>query len=95
MSIVGPRPEVAEYVALWSEDDRKVILSVRPGITDPATLELRREEELLADQADPEAFYRRVLLPKKTRLYREYVESRTFTGDLVVILRTLASVVRR
>ena len=49
MSIVGPRPEVAKYVAMWSDEDRRIILSVRPGITDPATLQLRREEELLAD----------------------------------------------
>lgn len=94
MSIVGPRPEVAKYVAMWSEHDRRVVLSVRPGITDPATLQLRREEEILAAQPDPEGYYRDVLLPEKVRLYREYVQTRSFSKDLSLILRTLASVVR-
>ncbi len=95
MSIVGPRPEVQEYVDLWSEEDRRIILSVRPGITDPATLVLRREEEVLAAQPDPEQYYRDVLLPEKTRVYRYYVLHRTFTGDLGLIVKTLASIAVR
>lgn len=94
MSIVGPRPEVPRYAALWSEEDRRVILSVRPGMTDPATLLLRREEEILAEQPDPECFYLRELLPLKTRLYRNYVESRSFRADLALIARTIARVIR-
>ena len=89
MSLVGPRPEVAKYVDIWSEEDRRMILSVRPGITDPATLDLQREELLLAEQSDPEAFYRDVLVPQKTRRYREYLESRTFLRDFQVVLLTL------
>lgn len=89
MSLVGPRPEVAKYVDIWSEEDRRMILSVRPGITDPATLDLQREELLLAEQFDPEAFYRDVLVPQKTRRYREYLESRTFLRDFQVVLLTL------
>lgn len=89
MSIVGPRPEVAEYVALWSEEDRAIILSVLPGITDPATLELRREQDLLARRLDPEAFYLEELLPYKAKLYREYVESRSIGGDLLLIVKTI------
>jgi len=80
---------------MWSEDNRKVILSVRPGITDPATLHLRREEEILAEQSDPETFYQQELLPQKTRLYREYVESRSFGTDLVLIFRTITRVIAR
>lgn len=95
MSIVGPRPEVPEYVALWHEDDRRVILSVRPGITDPATLELRREEDLLASQPDPERYYREVLLPRKTRIYRDYVVNQSLRGDVGLILRTLVAIARR
>lgn len=95
MSIVGPRPEVAKYVAMWSEEDRQIILSVRPGITDPATLRLRHEEEILAEQTDPEAFYQQELLPRKTRLYRRYVESQSLVTDLGLILRTIASVIIR
>lgn len=94
MSLVGPRPELAEYVALWSDDDRKAILSVRPGITDPATLQLRREEELLAMQPNPEAFYEHVLLPRKVLIYRNYVEHQSFGMDLKLILLTIVSVVR-
>ena len=95
MSIVGPRPEVAKYVALWAQDEREVILLVRPGITDPVTLKLRREEELLAQQSDPEGYYRTVLLPNKARMYAEYVESQSFVGDLGVVARTLAELIRR
>lgn len=53
-SIVGPRPEVREYVNLWADEDRQDTLPVLPGITAPATLQLRREEEILAAQLDPE-----------------------------------------
>lgn len=95
MSIVGPRPEVPEYVNLWADDDRLVILSVRPGITDPATLQLRREEEMLAAQPDPELYYRQVLLPEKTRIYCDYVHTQSLGRDLGLILRTLASIVTR
>lgn len=92
MALVGPRPEVARYVALWAEADRQAILSVRPGITDPAAIHLRREEELLAAQDDPERYYRTTLLPQKVAMYRDYVESRTFLGDLRILLQTVASV---
>jgi lipopolysaccharide/colanic/teichoic acid biosynthesis glycosyltransferase len=95
MSIVGPRPEVAKYVAMWPEEDREIILTVRPGITDPATLQLRNEELVLAGQSDPEAYYRDVLLPEKVRLYRRYVETRTFAGDIRLILKTVAAVVAK
>ena len=57
MSLVGPRPEVPEYVALWSEDRRAIILSVRPGITDPATVVLRNEAAILGAATDPERVY--------------------------------------
>ena len=95
MSIVGPRPEVAEYVSLWSAEDRRIVLSVRPGITDPATLLLRHEERLLADQPNPETYYRETLIPQKVRLYRHYVESRSFATDLGLIIRTIASTIGR
>lgn len=94
MSIVGPRPEVPEYVDLWPEDERQVILTVRPGITDPATVWLRHEEQILAEQSDPEQFYRETLLPQKARDYRAYVESRNNLGDFAIIARTLRAVIR-
>lgn len=95
LSLVGPRPEVPSYVALWLPEDREVILSVRPGITDPASTKYRREEELLATQPDPEEYYRQVILPDKIRMYREYVNRTSMATDLRVLADTAHSVVSR
>lgn len=92
MSLVGPRPEVPKYVALWPAEDREVILSVRPGLTDPATKKYRREERLLASQSNPETYYREVVLPDKVRMYREYVENRSGMTDLRLLAGTLLTV---
>lgn len=94
MALVGPRPEVRRYVDLWTDEQRRVILSVRPGITDPMTVQLRREEELLGAAADPEAYYKSVLLPQKAQAYVRYVRGRTLHGDLLLIAKTVWSVVR-
>lgn len=94
MALAGPRPEVAAYVACWSDEQRTQILSVRPGITDPVTVNLRREEDLLSSVADAEEYYRNVLLPQKASSYVEYVRSRTAWGDVRLMLRTLRAVVR-
>ena len=92
MSLVGPRPEVPAYAALWPAEYRDVILSVRPGITDPASVAFRDEPERLAAVADPEAYYVSVLLPEKARMYAEYVRGQSFLGDLVVLGRTARAV---
>lgn len=92
MSLVGPRPEVPQYVAMWPADARDIILSVRPGITDPASIEFRREAEDLAEAADPEQHYVDVVLPRKVDLYCAYVGSRTLRGDLAILGRTVRSV---
>lgn len=94
MSFVGPRPEVHEYVSVWPLQDRKLVLSVRPGITDPVSILLVREEELLAGQDDPELYYRLELLPKKLRAYRAYVEMQSLSLDARITTRTIAVVVR-
>lgn len=94
MSLVGPRPEVPRYVALWPAAEREVILSVRPGITDPASVRWRNESEELASAPDPEAHYVDVVLPQKAGMYADYVRTRSFWGDLVVLLRTAAAVGR-
>lgn len=94
MSIVGPRPEVPEYVALWDAAARAEILNVRPGITDAAAIQFRDESELLARQDDPEHYYRTVVLPKKVELYRDYVRNASFGRDLKYIAKTLVAVVR-
>lgn len=93
MSLVGPRPEVQEFVDLWDPELRELVLSIRPGITDPMTLSLRREEELLAAATEPETYYRVVLVPQKVKAYAEYVQSRSLRADLGLLIRTLREVV--
>lgn len=89
MSLVGPRPEVRRYAEMFRAD-YELILQARPGITDPASLKFRREELLLATASDPEAKYVSEILPQKIALAKEYVRTRSFAGDLVLILRTVA-----
>lgn len=92
MSLVGPRPEDPRYVEAWPPEMRPEILSVRPGITDPATVLLRNEAEILARSADPERTYVVELLPLKAQAYLSYVRTRTFAGDIKVILATLNAI---
>ena len=92
MSLVGPRPEVPRYVALYPADLRQVVLSVRPGITDLASIEYRDESRLLAEAADPERCYVEQILPAKLALASRYVLTRSFGGDLRLILRTLKAI---
>jgi lipopolysaccharide/colanic/teichoic acid biosynthesis glycosyltransferase len=89
MSLVGPRPEVPRYVATYPPALRDQVLSVRPGITDPASLAFRDESALLAGAADPEREYVEVVLPAKLRLSARYVDEATLGGDLRLIVRTL------
>lgn len=93
MSLVGPRPEVPRYVKL---DDPiwRIVLAVRPGITDPVTLQLRNEEELLARvTTDTEEYYVNELQPAKLRGYLAYLEDRNWRNDLRVLWCTLAAIV--
>jgi lipopolysaccharide/colanic/teichoic acid biosynthesis glycosyltransferase len=94
MSIVGPRPEVPRYVEHYPVAVRRVVLSVRPGITDRASIEYRDENRLLGESADPEQTYLREVLPVKLRYYEDYVRNRSFVGDLRLIIRTAAVVFR-
>ncbi len=91
MSLVGPRPEVAKYVEQFREDYEE-ILTVRPGVTDPASIVYRREAEMLASADDPEAKYLCDILPKKIAMAKDYVRTRSFIGDVILILRTIAHV---
>jgi lipopolysaccharide/colanic/teichoic acid biosynthesis glycosyltransferase len=88
MSLVGPRPEVAKYVDQFRTDYEE-ILSVRPGITDPASIAFRREDEMLAMTATPEEKYVNEILPKKIAMCKEYVQTRTLLGDFILIVRTI------
>ncbi|MEF7614743.1 sugar transferase [Aquincola sp. MAHUQ-54] len=89
MSLVGPRPEVPKYVALYPEALRARVLSVRPGITDPVSLEHRDEGERLARAADPEQEYVQVILPAKLRGAAAYAERATLWTDLCVLVRSV------
>ena len=93
MSLVGPRPEVPRFVQLADPTWQKV-LAVRPGITDPMTLRLRSEAELLAQiEGDTEEYYAKELQPAKLKGYVAYLEDRTWRTDLKVLLQTVAAVV--
>lgn len=88
MSFVGPRPDVVGFADKLTGEDR-IILSVRPGITGPATLKYRKEEELLASQDDPEKYNDKVIFPDKVRLNREYVVNYSFWKDIKYIYQTI------
>lgn len=91
MSIIGPRPEVEKYVRAYSEDF-KVILKIRPGLSDYASIKYRDEETILASQHDPEQYYLQVILPDKLRLARSYVEDVSLLTDARIIMRTIRSI---
>jgi lipopolysaccharide/colanic/teichoic acid biosynthesis glycosyltransferase len=89
MSLVGPRPEVPEYVAFYPDGLREKILSVRPGITDLASLEFRDESAILADSQEPVLQYVEEILPRKLRYYALYVDEQNLWLDAKIIVRTL------
>jgi len=93
MSVVGPRPEVEKYVAKYSNEQRKV-LSVKPGLTDYASLEYVHESELLAQSDDPEHTYIYEIMPDKLRLNLRYINDQSLTTDVKIILRTIAKILR-
>jgi len=93
MSLVGPRPEVPQYVALYNPEQRKV-LDLVPGITDPASIKFANEAELLAEASNPEKFYIEHIMPTKIRLNMEYASHATLWSDILVILKTLVRIVR-
>ena len=87
MSLVGPRPEVRHYVDYWTPEQMHV-LDVRPGITDPASIKFRNENELMEKAEDPEKYYIEVIMQEKIRLYLEYVEKHSFLYDLGLVFKT-------
>ena len=89
MSLVGPRPELPRFVVAYSPEQR-LVLSVRPGITDPASLFYRREEEILSLSADPEETYLKQILPDKLARNLTYISSISFRNDLRIIWTTMA-----
>ena len=93
MSLVGPRPEVRHYVDYWTPEQMHV-LDVRPGITDPASIKFRNENELMEKTEDPEKYYIEVIMQEKIKLYLEYVEKHSFFYDLGLIFKTFWVIVK-
>ncbi len=93
MSLVGPRPEVRHYVDYWTSEQMHV-LDVRPGITDPASIKFRNENELMEKAEDPEKYYIEVIMQEKIRLYLEYVKDHSFWGDIGLIFKTFWTIIK-
>lgn len=93
MSFVGPRPEVEKYVALYNEEQLKV-LTVRPGITDFASIQYKDESTLLANADDPETFYVSEVMPAKLKLNFYYINNRNFMLDVKIIFKTILEIFR-
>lgn len=88
MSFVGPRPDVPGYADQLQGDDQ-IILSLRPGITSPATLYYRNEEELLAQQSDPEKYNREIIFPHKVQINKQYIAEYSLSKDIMYIIQTI------
>ncbi len=93
MSFVGPRPDVPSEVETYPSDARKIILSVKPGLTDLATLEDLHEGEILKGSTDPHQTYVEIIKPRKLELAVEYVKKRSFWLDAKIILKTIKSAI--
>ena len=91
MSLVGPRPEVRKYVDLYTPEQRKV-LSVKPGITDWASIKYRNENELLGQSSNPEETYIQQIMPDKLRINLEYIHQQSFWMDVRIILLTISRI---
>lgn len=94
MSLVGPRPEVRHYVDYWTPEQMHV-LDVKPGITDPASIKFRNENELMEQAEDPEKYYIEVIMQEKIKLYLEYVRDHSFWGDIALIFKTFWVIVSK
>lgn len=94
MSLVGPRPEVRKYVTTYTPEQMQV-LSVRPGITDPASIKYRNESELLARAENPEEYYMEVIMQDKLAINLAYAESNSFIKDIGLIFKTFTTILKQ
>lgn len=93
MSLVGPRPEVPKYVALYTEEQRE-ILKVRAGITDYASIEFSNENDILANENDPEKAYIEKIMPRKIELNKKYLSEISVMTDIKIILLTIKKILK-
>jgi len=92
MSLVGPRPEVPKYISQYPDDIKKIVLSIKPGITDLASLYFKNENDILGKAVDPELTYIKTILPIKQNFYIQYVHNRSLRLDINIIWKTLTAV---
>lgn len=95
MSLVGPRPEVPEFMNQYSPDERKIILSVRPGLTDKASIKMIDENEILSQYDDPTQAYVDIIMPIKAKYYIEYAQNHSLMGDIKIIFQTIFKIIKR
>ena len=93
MSIVGPRPEVEEFVSLYNTSQKRV-LEVKPGVTDYASIEYFNENAILAEANDPKKTYIEIIMPEKIRLNEKYISNPTLAHDLKIIFRTILRIIK-
>lgn len=92
ISLVGPRPEVRHYVDYWTTEQLH-ILDVRPGITDPASIKFRNENELMEKAENPEDYYINVIMQEKIKLYLDYVRNESFWYDIKIVFKTFKVII--
>ena len=95
MSLVGPRPETLDLIKYWPEDKKRIILSIRPGITDYASIKYFNESDLLDGREQSIQIYAEDILPKKLKIYEDYVLNQNFLNDLKIIFKTIFKVIRQ
>ena len=91
MSFVGPRPEVPKFVNNYTKKQKNIIFSVRPGITDPASLLFKNENKLLSNKDNPEEIYLKEILPKKLSVSSNYIKNKGTLSDFILIFKTIFS----
>lgn len=95
MSLVGPRPEIPEFMNKYPDEIRQKILSVKPGITDRASIEMVNENEILGQYEDAHQAYIDIIMPKKAKYYLEYVDNHSVIGDIQIVLDTIRTIIYR
>ena len=93
MSFVGPRPEVRKYVEMYTQE-QKMVLNVRPGITDMASIEFKNENEILALQNNPDQYYINVIMPRKLEINIKYLKERSLLKDFLVVSKTFNAILK-
>tara|TARA_B100002051_G_C16728739_1_gene636881 strand:- start:1281 stop:1871 length:591 start_codon:yes stop_codon:yes gene_type:complete len=95
MSVVGPRPDVKEFIDSLSIEDREIILSIKPGITGPGSLDLINEEEILANAQDPIKYNMEIIWPRKLYLLKKYIRDYSIIYDISIIFKTIFFIIKK